>query len=107
MSVLLEFLEFINGGPQPAVNDLLHRVLVKSRKLTAAEAGVVFITRGQGRKKRLIVASVQNDLVKVPQEALKLSADPDSIAGYVAGASSPRSRRRSSAGWRRPWACCC
>lgn len=84
LSVLLEFLEFINGGPQPAVNDLLHRVLVKSRKLTAAEAGVVFITRGQGRKKRLIVASVQNDLVKVPQEALKLSADPDSIAGYVA-----------------------
>ncbi len=84
MSVLLEFLEFINGGPQPAVNDLLHRVLVKSRKLTSAEAGVVFITHGQGRKKRLAVASVQNDVVKVPEEALKLTADPDSIAGYVA-----------------------
>jgi HD-GYP domain-containing protein (c-di-GMP phosphodiesterase class II) len=84
VSVLLEFLEFINGGPQPAVNDLLHRVLVKSRKLTQAEAGVVFITRGQGRKKRLVVASVQNDLVKVPEDALKLSADPDSIAGHVA-----------------------
>lgn len=84
VSVLLEFLEFINGGPQPAVNDLLHRVLVKSRKLTSAEAGIVFIARGRGRQKRLTVASVQNDLVKVPEAALKLSADPSSIAGYVA-----------------------
>ena len=83
VSVLLEFLEFINGGPQPAVNDLLHRVLVKSRKLTGAEAGMAFITRGQGRAKRLVVASVQNDLVKVSEDALRLTPDPSSIAGYV------------------------
>ena len=62
MSVLLEFLEFINGGPQPAVKDLLHRVLVKSRKLTAAEAGAIYIVRGQGRKKMVNVASLQNAL---------------------------------------------
>jgi HD-GYP domain-containing protein (c-di-GMP phosphodiesterase class II) len=84
VSVLLEFLEFINGGPQPAVNDLLHRVLVKSRKLTAAEAGAIYIVRGQGRKKMVNVASLQNDLVKVPDDALKLAAGRDSIAGYVA-----------------------
>jgi HD-GYP domain-containing protein (c-di-GMP phosphodiesterase class II) len=84
VSVLLEFLDFINGGPQPAVNDLLHRVLVKSRKLTSAEAGMAFIARGQGRKKRLVVASIQNDLVKIPEDALRLNADPSSIAGYVA-----------------------
>ena len=83
MSVLLEFLEFINGGPQPAVKDLLHRVLVKSRKLTSAEAGVIYIVRQQGRKKQLDVASLQNDLVKVPDEALKLAAAKDSIADHV------------------------
>lgn len=84
MSVLLEFLEFINGGPQPAVKDLLHRVLVKSRKLTGAEAGAIYMVRGQARKKVVEVASLQNDLVKVPDEAPKLAAGKDSIAFYVA-----------------------
>jgi HD-GYP domain-containing protein (c-di-GMP phosphodiesterase class II) len=84
VSVLLEFLEFINGGPQLAVNDLLHRVLVKSRKLTAAEAGAVFILRGKGKKQTLEVASVQNDLVKVPDEAMKLAAGATSIVAHVA-----------------------
>lgn len=84
MSVLLEFVEFISGGPQPAVDDLLHRVLVKSRKLTGAEAGSIFIVRERGRKKTLEIASLQNDVVAVPQDLLKLPADANSIVGYVA-----------------------
>lgn len=85
MSVLLEFLEFINGGPQPAVHDLLHRVLVKSRKLTGAEAGSIFIVRERGRKKALEVASVQNDVVTMPTDVLKtLPVDDSSIVGHVA-----------------------
>ena len=84
VSVLLEFVEFISGGPQPAVDDLLHRVLVKSRKLTGAEAGSIFIVRERGRKKILEIASLQNDVIAVPPEALKLPVDVNSIAGYVA-----------------------
>ena len=84
MSVLLEFVEFISGGPQPAVDDLLHRVLVKSRKLTGAEAGSIFIVRERGRKKILEIASLQNDVVAVPQDLLKLPADADSFVGHVA-----------------------
>lgn len=84
VSVLLEFVEFISGGPQPAVDDLLHRVLVKSRKLTGAEAGSIFIVRERGRKKTLEIANVQNDVVAVPQDLLKLPADANSVVGYVA-----------------------
>jgi HD-GYP domain-containing protein (c-di-GMP phosphodiesterase class II) len=84
VSVLLEFVEFISGGPQPAVDDLLHRVLVKSRKLTGAEAGSIFIVRERGRKKILETASLQNDVLAVPPEALKLPADANSIVGHVA-----------------------
>ncbi len=83
MSVLLEFLEFVTGGQQPAVQDLLHRVLVKSRKLTGAEAGSIFIIR-HGRKKVLEAISHQNDLVKVATETLRLPIDSNSIAGHVA-----------------------
>ena len=43
MHVLQEFLEFIEQArPQP-VRHLLRRVLLKSRQLTGAEAGTVFI----------------------------------------------------------------
>jgi HD-GYP domain-containing protein (c-di-GMP phosphodiesterase class II) len=84
VSVLLEFLEFVTGGPQPAVQDLMHRVLVKSRKLTGAEAGSIYIVRSRGRKTQLMPISIQNDLMKVPAEALKLPVDSQSIAGHVA-----------------------
>lgn len=84
MSVLLEFLDFINGGPQPAVTDLLHRVLVKCRKLTHAEAGAIFMVRERGRKKHLELLSLQSDVVNVPAEAFKYRPAPQSVAGYVA-----------------------
>jgi len=84
VSVLLEFLDFISGGPQPAVTDLLHRVLVKCRKLTQAEAGAIFMVRERGRKKHLELVSLQSDVVNVPAEAFKYRADPQSVAGYVA-----------------------
>ncbi|MBI3452923.1 MAG: HD domain-containing protein [Rhodospirillales bacterium] len=84
MSVLFEFLEFIEAGPRPAVHDLLHRVLLKSRKLTGAVAGSIFILRRRGRKKMLEIASLQNDFVDVPPASLTVPVDGSSIAGYVA-----------------------
>lgn len=86
MSVLLEFLDFINEGPQPAVADLLHRVLVKCRKLTHAEAGAIFMVRERGRKKVLDLVSLQSDVVTVPPEAFKHRPGPHTIAGHVAKA---------------------
>ena len=48
MGVLEEFLEFIEvSRPQP-LQRLLRRVLLKSRQLTGAEAGTIFIVRGRG-----------------------------------------------------------
>ncbi|MBI3710661.1 MAG: HD domain-containing protein [Proteobacteria bacterium] len=84
MSALAEFLEFIEAAPQPAVRDLLQRVLLKSRTLTGAEAGSIFILRHKGRGKWLEVASLQNDVVKIEEKALTLPVDRSSIAGYVA-----------------------
>jgi len=84
MDVLREFLEFIEySKPQP-VGELLRRVLLKSRDLTKAEAGTVFIVRGQGTSKRLEAANTQNDSVELEPASFVLPIDRASIAGYTA-----------------------
>ena len=84
MDVLREFLEFIEySKPQP-VSELLRRVLLKSRHLTNAEAGSVFIIRGRGKTKRLEVADTQNDKVPVEPANFVVPIDKKSIAGYTA-----------------------
>ncbi len=84
MSVLKEFLEFIeHSKPQP-VEALLSRVLLKSRRLTGAEAGTVFITRGRGRHRRLEAADTQNDVVNVRPADFVVAMCPSSIAGFTA-----------------------
>ena len=84
MSVLLEFLEFIEATPTPGVHDLLDRVLFKSRKLTGAEAGSIFIVRRAGRRRILESMSVQNDRIDMSARQFRLPVDSGSIAGYVA-----------------------
>jgi HD-GYP domain-containing protein (c-di-GMP phosphodiesterase class II) len=84
MDVLREFLEFIEySKPQPAV-DLLRRVLLKSRRLTDAEAGSVFIARGRGGKRRLEAADTQNDRVRLEPASFVVPINKESIAGYTA-----------------------
>ncbi len=84
MNVLFEFLEFIEATPTPGVQDLLDRVLFKSRKLTGAEAGSIFIVRRAGRRRMLESMSVQNDRVDMSARQFRLPVDSSSIAGYVA-----------------------
>lgn len=85
MSELLqEFLEFLEGaGPAPA-EALLDRVLEKSRQLTGAEAGTIFVVRGRGRQRRLEPASVQNDAVEVEPADFLVPITSDSVAGHTA-----------------------
>ena len=84
MDVLREFLEFIEySKPQP-VGELLRRVLLKSRGLTEAEAGTVFIVRGRGKKRRLEAADTQNDRVELEPASFVLPINQASIAGYTA-----------------------
>jgi HD-GYP domain-containing protein (c-di-GMP phosphodiesterase class II) len=84
MNVLLEFLEFIEATRSTRVDDLLDRVLFKSRKLTGAEAGSIFIVRRAGRRRTLESMSIQNDQVDMATERFSITIDSRSIAGHVA-----------------------
>lgn len=84
MDVLREFLEFIEGSKPEPVEKLLHRVLFKSRELTGAEAGTIFIVRGRGRSQRLEAADSQNDVVSVKPASFVVPITTSSIAGYTA-----------------------
>ena len=84
MDVLREFLEFIEySKPQP-VADLLRRVLLKSRRLTDAEAGSVFIARGNRTNRRLEAADTQNDRIELELTNFVVPINKESIAGYTA-----------------------
>jgi HD-GYP domain-containing protein (c-di-GMP phosphodiesterase class II) len=84
MDVLREFLEFIEySKPQP-VAELLSRVLLKSRNLTGAEAGSVFIVRGRGKNRRLEAADIQNDRIDLEPASFVVPINTSSIAGYTA-----------------------
>lgn len=84
MDILLEFLEFIEATPRPDLRDLMDRVLLRSRNLTGAEAGSIYIVRREGRRRILEPASFQNVAAAVAPGALGVKVDAGSIAGYVA-----------------------
>jgi len=84
MDALREFLEFIESSKPESVEKLMHRVLLKSRELTGAEAGTIFIVRGRGRSRRLEAADSQNDVIAVKPASLVVPMTPSSIAGFTA-----------------------
>ena len=84
MNVLHEFLEFIEvSKPQPT-EELLRRVLLKSRRLTGAEAGTIFLIRGSGRTRRLEASNAQNDIVSLEPAQIVVPVSQSSIAGFTA-----------------------
>ena len=84
MDALREFLEFIESSKPESVEKLMRRVLVKSRELTGAEAGTIFIVRGRGRSRRLEAADSQNDVIAVKPASFVVPMTTSSIAGYTA-----------------------
>jgi HD-GYP domain-containing protein (c-di-GMP phosphodiesterase class II) len=84
LEALKEFLEFIESSKQPPIGEVLRRVLLKSRQLTGAEAGTVFVIRGRGRNRRLEAANTQNDVIKVRPADFVVRLSKRSIAGFTA-----------------------
>lgn len=84
MNLLHEFLEFIEvSKPQP-IKELLRRVLLKSRQMTGAEAGTIFLVRGSGRTRRLEASNAQNDVVPLEVGQIVVPITQSSIAGFTA-----------------------
>ena len=81
---VLDFLEFVEGQKNQSVRELLARILRKSRLITKAEAGTIFIARHRGKKHYLEPTSVQNDAIPVRKQDFIVPIGPGSIAGYVA-----------------------
>ncbi|MCZ6893610.1 MAG: HD domain-containing protein [Gammaproteobacteria bacterium] len=81
---VLEFLQFVEGQKNQSVRELLDKVLRKSRLMTHAEAGTIFIARKRGRERWLEPASIQNDAVKVKRADFIVPIGPGTIAGHVA-----------------------
>ncbi len=81
---ILDFLEFVEGQKRQSVRQLLNKILEKSRLLTSAEAGTIFIVRCRGKKKWLEPTSIQNDAVAVRRADFVVPIGPGTIAGTVA-----------------------
>ena len=81
---VLEFLQFVEGQKNKTVRELLDKVLRKSRIMTHAEAGTIFIARKCGRDRWLETASIQNDAVKMKRADFIVPIGPGTIAGHVA-----------------------
>ncbi|MBT6441878.1 MAG: HD domain-containing protein [Alphaproteobacteria bacterium] len=84
MSVIVEFLEFIEQPRQQSLKGLLGRVLNKAREITGAEAGTIFIRRRRGASEWLEARSVQNERIRLNKSDFRIPLDPASIAGFVA-----------------------
>jgi HD-GYP domain-containing protein (c-di-GMP phosphodiesterase class II) len=86
MSLVLEFLEFVEKDAPRSVTHLLDRFLGKCREVTGARAGTAYIVRRRGRERVLVPVARQSDLAgsrTLPADVIPLNAA--TIAGYVAG----------------------
>ena len=81
---VLEFLQFVEGQRNRSVHELLDKVLRKSRLMTKAEAGTIFIARKRGKTRWLEPASVQNDAITVKRADFIVPIGPGTIAGLIA-----------------------
>ncbi len=76
------------------INQLLELILRKSREITGADAGSLYLVerakdRGNGNGDQLRFKLAQNDSVDVPFEESTMPLDETSIAGYVARSGRP------------------
>ncbi len=79
-----EFLEFVEEQPRQSLSQLLARVLKKSRLLTGAEAGTIFIVRRKRGGAYLQPVNVQNNRIRVSAADFEVPINDKTISGYVA-----------------------
>ncbi|MBI4185234.1 MAG: HD domain-containing protein [Proteobacteria bacterium] len=85
MALILEYMAFVDQAPHSSdVYRLMDRVLRRTRELTEAEAGTIFIVRGRGARRHLEPGSIQNDAIPVAKADFNVPVDDSSIAGHVA-----------------------
>ncbi len=91
MSLVLEFLEFVEKKAPPSVSALLARILLKCRETTGAEAGTVHVVRRRGRQTLLEMVQRQNDAVPVAPAADDRASPVNTatIVGFVAATGEP------------------
>jgi HD-GYP domain-containing protein (c-di-GMP phosphodiesterase class II) len=76
---------FIDRTPHSSnVYRLMDRVLRRTRELTDAEAGTIFIARGRAGGRYLEPIRIQNDAIRVKKADFIVPVDESSIAGHVA-----------------------
>ncbi len=80
----LEFLEFVEKQPRQSVRQLMDKVLLKSRMMTGAEAGTIFIVRKKGQLRWLEPISLQNDVVRIGSSDFIVPITTKTISGFVA-----------------------
>ncbi len=83
-NLILDFLQFVEGQRQQSLAELLDRILSKSRLLTKAEAGTIFIAQQRGTRRWLEPASIQNDAIPVASADFIVPIGAGTIAGHVA-----------------------
>lgn len=86
MNQIYEFMEFIEGAQNLTLSSLLDRVLHKTREMTGAEAGTIFLIRNDGPSPFLEPGSLQNDRIAVEPATFTVPVGPGTVAGYVAHA---------------------
>ncbi len=84
MSLILDFIEYIDRQPGQSLAEVLDKTLRKSRLLTNAEAGTIYLKRGSGAGARLEAVSLQNDVVALSPASIAVPIERSSVAGFVA-----------------------
>jgi signal transduction histidine kinase/DNA-binding response OmpR family regulator len=84
MNAIVEFLQFVEDQPDQSVQRLLDKVLLKCRQLTHAEAGTLYLKRGESGPGWLEPVIFQNDVVAIAPDDIRVPVDFSSLAGYVA-----------------------
>ena len=78
-----EFLEFVEQQPRQSLSQLLARVLHKSRLLTGAEAGTIFVVRRKRGGAFLQAVNAQNNRIRVNAADFEVPVNNKTISGYV------------------------
>ena len=85
MTLVLEFMKFIEQEADQTADRLLERILLQSRRLLGAEAGTIFVVEvEEDGARRIRPVCLQNDAVDMSAIPLELQVGPGSAAGYVA-----------------------